>query len=74
MSGFRGNIRYKKKQNQAQNRIGGSENEKNHTGMINGQTAASTGQFPMRVSQTDKYVDDGILLGKIPEGLLIYQA
>lgn len=31
-----------------------------HTGMLNGQTALATGQFPMWVSQADKYVDDGI--------------
>ena len=35
-----------------------------HTGMLNGQTAVATGQFPMWVSETDKYVDDGILFGR----------
>ena len=30
-----------------------------HTGMLNGQTALSTGQFPMWVSEAEKYVDDG---------------
>ena len=35
-----------------------------HTGMLNGQTAVSTGQFPMWVSETDKYVDDGIFFGR----------
>lgn len=31
-----------------------------HTDMLNGQTALATGQFPMWVSETGKYVDDGI--------------
>ncbi len=35
-----------------------------HTGMLNGQTAVATGQFPMWVSQTDQYVDDGIFFGR----------
>lgn len=39
-----------------------------HTGMLNGQTAISTGQFPMWVSETAKYVDDGILLGRYRKG------
>ena len=39
-----------------------------HTGMLNGQTAVATGQFPMWVSQTDKYVDDGILFGRYRKG------
>ena len=39
-----------------------------HTGMLNGQTAVSTGQFPMWVSQTDQYVDDGILFGRYRKG------
>ena len=38
-----------------------------HTGMLNGQTAVATGQFPMWVSETDKYVDDGILFGRYRE-------
>jgi hypothetical protein len=39
-----------------------------HTGMLNGQTALATGQFPMWVSQADKYVDDGILFGRYRKG------
>ena len=39
-----------------------------HTGMLNGQTAVATGQFPMWVSQADKYVDDGILFGRYRKG------
>ncbi len=39
-----------------------------HTGMLNGQTAVATGQFPMWVSQADKYVDDGILFGRYRTG------
>ena len=35
-----------------------------HTGMLNGQTALSTGQFPMWVSETSSYVDDGIFFGR----------
>ena len=35
-----------------------------HTGMLNGQTALSTGKFPMWVSETDQYLDDGILYGR----------
>lgn len=35
-----------------------------HTGMLNGQTAVSTGQFPMWVSDADNYIDDGILFGR----------
>lgn len=35
-----------------------------HTGMLNGQTAAVTGQFPMWVSQADQYVADGIYFGR----------
>ena len=35
-----------------------------HTGMLNGQTAIATGKFPMWVSETDLYVDDGILFGR----------
>lgn len=41
-----------------------------HTGMLNGQTATYTGQFPMWVSQTDKYIDDGILFGRYRDGQL----
>ena len=39
-----------------------------HTGMLNGQTALATGKFPMWVSQTDKYVDDGIFFGRYRKG------
>ena len=39
-----------------------------HTGMLNGQTAVATGQFPMWVSETDKYVDDGIFFGRYRKG------
>ena len=39
-----------------------------HTGMLNGQTAVATGQFPMWVSQADKYVDDCILFGRVSRG------
>ena len=39
-----------------------------HTGMLNGQTALATGQFPMWVSETSKYVDDGILFGRYRKG------
>lgn len=35
-----------------------------HTGMLNGQTAVNTGQFPVWVSDIDKYVDDGICFGR----------
>ena len=30
-----------------------------HTGMLNGQTAAATGKFPIWVGDADKYKDDG---------------
>ena len=39
-----------------------------HTGMLNGQTALATGQFPMWVSETSKYVDDGIFFGRYRKG------
>ena len=35
-----------------------------HTGMLNGQTALSIGKFPMWVSETNQYLDDGILYGR----------
>ena len=35
-----------------------------HTGMLNGQTALTTGQFPMWVSETEQFLDDGILFGR----------
>ena len=37
-------------------------------GMLNGQTAVSTGEFPMWVSETGKYVDDGIFFGRYRKG------
>ncbi len=39
-----------------------------HTGMLNGQTAVSTGKFPMWVSETEKYVDDGNFFGRYRQG------
>ena len=39
-----------------------------HTGMLNGQTALSTGQFPMLVSEAEKYVDDGVFFGRYRKG------
>jgi len=39
-----------------------------HTGMLNGQTAISTGQFPMWVSEAAKYVDDGEFFGRYRKG------
>ncbi len=39
-----------------------------HTGMLNGQTALATGKFPMWVSETGKYVDDGIFFGRYRKG------
>ena len=39
-----------------------------HTGMLNGQTALASGQFPMWVSETEKYVDDGIFFGRYRKG------
>ena len=35
---------------------------------LNGQTALATGQFPMWVSETSKYVDDGIFFGRYRKG------
>ncbi len=35
-----------------------------HTGMLNAQTALTTGKFPMWVSETESYIDDGILFGR----------
>ena len=35
-----------------------------HTGMLNGQTALSIEKFPMWVSETNQYLDDGILYGR----------
>ena len=39
-----------------------------HTGMLNGQTALASGQFPMWVSETEKYVDDGVFFGRYRKG------
>ena len=39
-----------------------------HTGMLNGQTAVLTGQFPMWVSEAEKYVDDGVFFGRYRKG------
>lgn len=39
-----------------------------HTGMLNGQTAVATGQFPVWVSEVDKYVDDGMFFGRYRKG------
>ena len=35
-----------------------------HTGMLNGQTAVTTGQFPMWVSDTKSFIDDGVFFGR----------
>jgi hypothetical protein len=39
-----------------------------HTGMLNGQTILEKGEFPMWVSETAKYVDDGIFFGRYRKG------
>ena len=39
-----------------------------HTGMLNGQTILEKGEFPMWVSETSKYVDDGIFFGRYRKG------
>ena len=39
-----------------------------HTGMLNGQTALSVGEFPMWVSEVGKYVDDGVFFGRYRKG------
>ena len=41
-----------------------------HTGMLNGQTAVATEKFPLWVSETDQFVDDGILFGRYRKGNL----
>lgn len=41
-----------------------------HTGMLNGQTAVATEKFPMWISETDQFVDDGILFGRYRKGNL----
>ncbi len=35
-----------------------------HTGMLNGQTAVATGEFPVWVSDTESYVNDGVFFGR----------
>ncbi|MBR5636494.1 MAG: DinB family protein [Pseudobutyrivibrio sp.] len=42
-----------------------------HTGMLNGQTILEKGEFPMWVSEVDKYVDDGIFFGRYRKGKII---
>ena len=39
-----------------------------HTGMLNAQTILEKGEFPMWVSETGKYVDDGIFFGRYRKG------
>ena len=39
-----------------------------HTGMLNGQTILEKGEFPMWVSETEKYVDDGKFFGRYRKG------
>lgn len=39
-----------------------------HTGMLNGQTTVAKGDFPVWVSDADKFVDDGILFGRYRKG------
>jgi hypothetical protein len=39
-----------------------------HTGMLNAQTILQTGKFPMWVSETSKYVDDGEFFGRYRKG------
>ena len=39
-----------------------------HTGMLNGQTILEKGEFPMWVSETEKYVDDGKFFGRYHKG------
>ncbi|MBO4608576.1 MAG: DinB family protein [Lachnospiraceae bacterium] len=39
-----------------------------HTGLLNGQTSLATGEFPMWVSETEKYVDDGVFFGRYRKG------
>ena len=36
--------------------------------MLNGQTIIETNEFPMWVSETSKYVDDGIYVGRYRKG------
>ena len=39
-----------------------------HTGMLNGQVAVATGEFPMWVSDADKFIDDGVFFGRYRKG------
>ena len=39
-----------------------------HTGMLNGQVAVATGEFPMWVSDAEKFVDDGVFFGRYRKG------
>lgn len=39
-----------------------------HTGMFNGQVAVNTGEFPMWVSDADRFIDDGVFFGRYREG------
>jgi len=39
-----------------------------HTGMLNGQTVLQTGEFPMWVSETSQYIDDGVFFGRYRKG------
>ena len=39
-----------------------------HTGMLNGQTILEKGEFPMWVSETEKYLDDGKFFGRYRKG------
>jgi ABC-type uncharacterized transport system permease subunit len=39
-----------------------------HTGMLNGQTILEKGEFPMWVSETEKYVDDGKFFERYRKG------
>ena len=39
-----------------------------HTGMLNGQVAVNTDEFPMWVSDADKFIDDGVFFGRYRKG------
>lgn len=39
-----------------------------HTGMLNAQTILQTGEFPMWVSETSQYIDDGVYFGRYRQG------
>ena len=38
-----------------------------HTGMLNGQTVLATGEFPVWISESSRFVDDGIFVGRYRE-------